>query len=325
MTIELSPLVSMGVVVPDAEEAYQLLHNIFGARKIQEPYAEFLSGEEAKILHVGIGDVVLRFIEPMAEEGFWYEHMEQKGPGIHHLAYTVDDIDAALESVTGEGGIDTLFSYDLEWEKLIQSDFTNPGAKTVQVMDTMGLIGFHLALAESPGKNEAVSPQTRYPTGEDKLIGDASTMLHIELVTSDSEKTFAFLNKIFGSQKVEIEFANLLDSDFMGIVHVNLSNVVLQYCQPLEKSGTWYELLKKNGAYVHNLNFCVDDIAETVKKFQNEKVPQIFESRLSPEGPPFYMMDTMGKLGFHLEDGQAPADRENSESMNFLFTDFRKD
>ncbi|MEE8398632.1 MAG: VOC family protein, partial [Desulfobacterales bacterium] len=293
MAIQLSPLVNMGVIVRDAEEAYRMLHSIFDARKIQGPYADFLSGEQARILHVGIGDVVLRFIEPTSEESPWSSHMKQKGPGIHHLTYTVDNIDKAIETVTGQGGIDTLFTYDIDWETLIGSDYTNPGAKTIHVMDTMGSIGFHLALAESPGENTLVSPRTRYPTGEDTLVGDASTMLHIELVTGDSKKTFSFLHDVFGTEKVEIDFAKLLDSDFMGIVHVNLSNVVLQYCQPKAEQGTWYELLKKNGAYIHNLNFCVDDIAETVKKFQKESVPEIFESRLSPEGPPFYMMDTM--------------------------------
>ena len=315
----------MGVVVPDAEEAYRMLHSIFDAGKIREAYAEFLSGKQAKVVHVGIGDVVLRFIEPIIEEGPWYDHMKQKGSGIHHLSYRVDDIDAAIETVTGEGGIKTLFTYDVAWEDLIGSDYTNPKARTVYVMDTMDLIGFHLALSEVPGRNDLVAPQTRYVTGEDKLIGDASTMLHIELVTSDSEKTFEFLHRIFGTEKVEIGFAEMLNSDFMGIVHVNLANVVLQYCQPIVEQGTWYELLKKNGAYVHNLNFSVDNIAETVKKFQKEAVPQIFEQRLSPEGVPFYMMDTIEKLGFHLEDGQAPLDRTNMDAMNFLFTDFRKD
>ena len=325
MTIQLSPLINMGVVVPDAEEAYRMLNSIFDAREIRECYADFLSGKQAKVIHVGIGDVVLRFIEPLIEEGPWHDHRKQKGSGIHHLSYTVDDIDATLETLKGEGGIETLFTYDVDWGKLIGSDFTNPKAKTTHVMNTMDLIGFHLALSEVPGENDLVAPETRYVTGEDKLIGDASTMLHIELVTSDSDKTFSFLHNIFGTEKVEIAFAEMLDSDFMGIVHVNLSNVVLQYCQPKAKQGTWYELLQKNGAYVHNLNFSVDNIAETVKKFQKEEVPQIFEQRLSPEGVPFYMMDTMDKLGFHLEDGQAPIDRTNMNAMNFLFTDFRKD
>jgi len=150
MAIQLSPLVNMGVVVPDAEEAYRMLHRIFDARKIQESYADFLSSDQARMLHVGIGDVVLRFIEPIAEKGPWYSHLKQKGSGIHHLTYTVNDIDTAIETVTGSGRIDTLFTYDMDWEALIGSDYTNPKAKTIHVMDTMDKLGFHLEDGQAP-------------------------------------------------------------------------------------------------------------------------------------------------------------------------------
>lgn len=78
-------------------------------------------------------------------------------------------------------------------------------------------------------------PQTRYVTGSDNLIGNVSPMLHIELVAREVKKTYEFLHKVFGSDKVEIEFVNFLDNPLMRVVHVNLSNVVLQYYQPLVK------------------------------------------------------------------------------------------
>ncbi len=45
MTIQLSPLVHIECVVPDAEKAYQFLHDVFGAEKVQEEFAGFLDGE----------------------------------------------------------------------------------------------------------------------------------------------------------------------------------------------------------------------------------------------------------------------------------------
>ncbi len=325
MTIDLSPLVNMGVVVPNAEEAYRLLHSLFGAEKIQEELSKFLSGDTAKVIHVGIGDVVLQFIEPLAKEGLWHNQMQEKGPGIHHLTYTVENIKATVEEMEQELGIIPLSTIDIEWENLIQSDFTNPNARTIYIMNTMEKIGFHLALTEKPGRSNLVLPETRYVTGSDKLIGDASTMLHIELVTPDAEKTHEFLHKLFGTEKVELEFASILDSDFMHIIHVNLSNVVLQYCQPIVKEGTWYDLLQKNGSYVHNLNWYVDEIKATVRKFKNEKLPRIFKNRLSPDSPPFYMMNTLNTLGFHLENGQMATGEGYEFFSKWLFTDLRKD
>jgi len=329
MTIKLSLLVNIGVIVPNAEEAYQLLHNLFGALKIQKDLANLLNEDSAKVIHVGVGDLVLQFIEPLAEEGIWYNHLQTKGPGVHHLTFTVDNIKEAVEMMEKERGIVPLSIIDIEWEKIIQLEQMNQEAKTLYIMDTMEIIGFHLALSERPTIKEVDISKTQYPTGFDKLIGDASTMLHIELTNSDNEKTYEFLHKLFGTEIVEKEFSSILNSDFMRIIHLNLSNVVLQYCQPVAKEGTWYELLEMNGPYVHNLNWCVDNIKETVKIFKEEKVPQIFEARLpgaAPDSPPFYMMNTLDKLGFHLEHGQAPTTKEGYEfTKNFLFIDFKKD
>ena len=325
MTVKLSPLVNIGVIVPNAEEAYQLLFNLFGAQKVQEELTNFLNGDLAKVIHVGLGDVILQFIEPIAKEGAWYNHLIKEGPGVYNLRFIVENIKEVIEEMEKQGGIDPLFTFDLEWEKLIASDFTNPNGKTIYTMDTMEKIGFHLCLSEKPGQNELIFPQTQYVTGFDNLIGDASTMLHIELVTPNAEKTYEFLQKVFGSEKVEIEFAGILDSDFMRIIHVNLSNVVLQYCQPIAKTGTWYELLQKNGAYVHNLNFLVDDIKETVRKFKKEEIPRIFKNRLAPNSPPYYMMNTINKLGFHLEHGQMPTGEEFDFFSKWVFTNLKKD
>ncbi len=251
--------------------------------------------------------------------------MINKGPGVYNLTFTVESIKDSIEEMKNEGGNVPLFTYNFEWEKLIASDFSNPNSKTMYMMDTMEKICFHLCLAENPGQSESIFPQTQYITGFDNLIGDASTMLHIELVTPDAEKTFEFLQNVFGSEKVEIEFAGILNSDFMRIIHVNLSNVVLQYCQPVGKTGTWYELLQKNGAYVHNLNFLVDNIKETVRKFKKEEIPRIFKNRLAPNSPPYYMMNTMDKLGFHLEHGQMPTGEEFDFFSKWVFTNLKKD
>ena len=90
----------------------------------------------------------------------------------------------------------------------------------------------------------------------------------------------------------------MLDSDFMRILHVNLSNIVLQYCQPIAKERSWYELLAKSGAYVHNLNFCVDDIEETIKKYEAENIQYLFKAKLTPEAEThFYMLDAIDRLG----------------------------
>ncbi|MHA1257687.1 MAG: hypothetical protein ACTSPS_19045 [Promethearchaeota archaeon] len=226
-----------------------------------------------------------------------------------------------MKELEREGKVVPLLSMNEE-EGNFPSEFLNPKIKTEYIMNTMEILGFHLELGEKPLESDLTSPKTQYVTGRDNLIGDASTMLHIELVTHNGEKTYEFLHKMFGSKIVEKEFCSLINSEPMPIVHVNLSNVVLQYCQPSPQMGTWAEILKNNGSYIHNLNFLVDDIEETVAKYKKAKIRRIFKQKLPGAETHFYMLKSLNKLGFHLEHGQTP---EGPLPPGFFFFVYKKE
>ncbi len=319
MKINLSKLAHIKVVVSNAEEAYRILQKIFGAEKLKVDFESSF----AKVITVGLGDFVMQYIEPKVEKGPWYEQLKTKGPGIFSLAYAVENVGETVKILENEG-IVPIVSRDKgdDYYGEIPPEFLNQNIKTETIMDTMEKTGFHLELGQKPVEMDLSPTKTQYVTGFDKTIGDASTMIHFELVTPDAEKSYEFLNRIFGSEKVEIMFSDMLDSDFMHIIHVNLSNVVLQYCQPIAQERSWYELLQKSGAYVHNLNFCVDDIEETVKKYEGENIPYLFKQKLMPEAEThFYMLDSIDRLGVHMEHAQMPTD---DVPEGFLFLDLRK-
>ncbi|MFW9879399.1 MAG: VOC family protein [Candidatus Thorarchaeota archaeon] len=338
MTVKFLNLIHIEITVPDAEKAYQILHNVFGAEKVQEEFADFLDGEYNKVIHVGLGDVVLQFIEPQVEEGSWYNQLKTKGAGVHNLTFGVEDAEETAREMEKLGSIKPLFTFDLEWGNLIPAQFLKPGVKKVFMMDSMEKLGFHLEFGDNPVKDGTnVFPQTRYATGRDELIGTVSPMMHIELVTPDLEKTYEILHKVFGSEKVEIEFADFLDTPFMHIIHVNLSNVVLQYCQPMVKvegpMGSWYHLLERNGAYVHNITFVVDNLDEAVVKFKKEGIEPLFTFNLQweklnesmkSEMKPVHMMNTLDILGFHVELGEVPTEEELEAFSDLLYVDLKQ-
>jgi len=323
VAVKISPLVHIEITVNDAEEAYRFLKKAFGAQKVQEEFAGFLDGPNARVVHVGLGDVVFQFVQPIAEEGSWYEQLKTKGPGVHNLTFVVESMEEALKALESEG-VSPLFSFPLDWGKLVGPDNLKPNVPPVYMMNTMDKIGFHLELSESPLKQPPAPP--KYATGADELIGNVSPMLHIELTVRDAEETYQFLHKVFGSEKVEIEFANFLDSPFMKIIHVNLGDVVLQYCQPLVEEGSWYEQLKTKGPGVHNITFVVENMDETMKAIESQGVQDLFafpldwgqlvgSENVKPDVPPVHMVNTMEKLGFHLELGEKPTDRQ----IDFLY------
>ncbi len=338
MTVNFLDLVHIEITVPNAEEAYQILHNVFGAEKVQEEFAGFLDGEYNKVIHVGLGDVVLQFIEPLAEGSSWDAQLKTKGSGVHNLTFGVESAEDTANEMERLGGMKPLFTFDLEWGNMIPPQLLKSGVKKVFMMNSMEKLGFHLEFGDNPVKDRVnVIPQTRYTTGRDNLVGPVSPMLHIELVTPDLEKTYELLHKVFGSEKVEIEFADLLDTPFMRIMHVNLGNVVLQYCQPMVKvkteMGSWYDLLEKNGAYVHNITYIVDDLDDIVEKFKKERINPLFtfnlqwdklDENMKSEYKPVYMMNTMEKLGFHMEFGELPSGDDRKAFSDLLFIDLNQ-
>lgn len=315
MTVQLSPLVHIELTVHDAEKACRFLQDAFGAEKVQEEFANFLDGEGSRVIHVGLGDVVLQFIQPKTKSGSWYDQLQQKGPGVHNLTYVVDSIADTLKALAQEEVL-PLFSFPLNWEELLGADNVKPDPQPVYMINSMAKIGFHLELAESPARETAVTPVASVPADP---LGRVSPMLHIELTTADAEESYRFLHKVFGSEKVELKFANFLDGTFMKVVHVNLGDVVLQYCQPLMEAGSWYEQLKANGPGVHNITFLVDDMDACMEAINQAGAEDLFtfdldwgdllgKQNVRSQIPPVHMVNTMKILGFHLELSERPAE-----------------
>ncbi len=50
-----------------------------------------------------IGETLLELLAPTSEEAAFAKFLRERGPGMHHVAYRVDDIDAALASLRARG------------------------------------------------------------------------------------------------------------------------------------------------------------------------------------------------------------------------------
>lgn len=50
-----------------------------------------------------IGGMLLELIAPTSEEASFAKYLRERGPGMHHVAYSVDDIVAALAEVKSRG------------------------------------------------------------------------------------------------------------------------------------------------------------------------------------------------------------------------------
>jgi len=90
----------IGIAVGDLDEALDLYANAYGmAVAHRETVAE--QGVEAILLDVGENHVEL--LKPLSEETPVGRFLAKRGPGLHHVAYQVADIDATLRTLQDQG------------------------------------------------------------------------------------------------------------------------------------------------------------------------------------------------------------------------------
>jgi methylmalonyl-CoA/ethylmalonyl-CoA epimerase len=90
----------IGVAVDDLDEAISLYRDRLGMPLQHRETVEQL-GVEAVLLGIGEGHVEL--LRPALPDSPVGRFLEQRGPGMHHVAYQTEDIDTALESVRESG------------------------------------------------------------------------------------------------------------------------------------------------------------------------------------------------------------------------------
>ena len=90
----------IGVAVEDLDAALDLYGKSF---EMEQAHRETVSsqGVEAVLLDVGDGHVEL--MRPLGPETPVGKFLARDGPGLHHVAYAVEDIDATLERLAAAG------------------------------------------------------------------------------------------------------------------------------------------------------------------------------------------------------------------------------
>ena len=90
----------VGVAVDDLEAAIELYEGTLGMELAHRETVE-AQGVEAVLLDVGPSHVEL--LRPLADDTAVGKFLAKRGPGLHHVAYRVDDIDAALAQLRDQG------------------------------------------------------------------------------------------------------------------------------------------------------------------------------------------------------------------------------
>jgi methylmalonyl-CoA/ethylmalonyl-CoA epimerase len=96
----LSTIDHVGIAVDDIEASLAVYRDLLGMPLVhRETVAE--QGVDAALLDVGDGHIEL--LQPLGPDTAVGKFLAKRGPGLHHVAYRVDDIDQALTALAQSG------------------------------------------------------------------------------------------------------------------------------------------------------------------------------------------------------------------------------
>ncbi len=88
----------IGVAVTDLNEALAFYRDVLGIEPLPSETAD-----GATIVRLPLGDVDVELLHPRVADSPVARFLERRGPGIHHVAYRVPDLEAAMEACRRHG------------------------------------------------------------------------------------------------------------------------------------------------------------------------------------------------------------------------------
>ncbi len=90
----------IGIAVKSIEESRKYYEEVLGLEcyKVEE-----VADQKVKTAFFMIGQTKIELLEPTDPESTVAKFLEKRGPGIHHIAYAVDNIDEALQDAEAKG------------------------------------------------------------------------------------------------------------------------------------------------------------------------------------------------------------------------------
>jgi methylmalonyl-CoA/ethylmalonyl-CoA epimerase len=90
----------LGVAVADLDEAVATYERLFGA---ELEHRDTLPDQGVEAASVRVGSSRVELLSPLGDETPVGKFLAKRGPGMHHVAYEVDDIRASLADLEAAG------------------------------------------------------------------------------------------------------------------------------------------------------------------------------------------------------------------------------
>ena len=112
--LESNVITQVGIIVKDIDKTSQAYADIFGIEKpeafwtdiYKEAKTEYRgdpSEARAQLAFFDMGSIQLELIQPNEQPSTWREFLEEKGEGVHHIAFVVDGLQEKVKVMEAEG------------------------------------------------------------------------------------------------------------------------------------------------------------------------------------------------------------------------------
>jgi methylmalonyl-CoA/ethylmalonyl-CoA epimerase len=90
----------IGIAVKSLENIVKTLHDGFG---LQPSFEEEVSDQQVRIAGYKIGNSLIEYFEPLSQDSPISQFLEKRGNGVHHLAFSVKNLEESLDSLKKKG------------------------------------------------------------------------------------------------------------------------------------------------------------------------------------------------------------------------------
>jgi methylmalonyl-CoA/ethylmalonyl-CoA epimerase len=90
----------VAVLVRDTEEALRFYRDRLGLRLAS---SEEIQSPHVRLTYLDVGNAYLQLVEPLDAESPLAATLDQQGEGLHHICFGVDDVAAAVATLSDDG------------------------------------------------------------------------------------------------------------------------------------------------------------------------------------------------------------------------------
>ena len=120
--MNISHIEHIGIAVVSLETEIPYYETLLGTKC----YAtEVVADQKVKTAFFKVGQTKIELLESTDPEGPIGKFLEKKGPGVHHLAFAVDDVNSALQQA-GEAGIQLIDKQSRKGAEGLNIGFLHP-------------------------------------------------------------------------------------------------------------------------------------------------------------------------------------------------------